>query len=44
LVSEAPDVVTISRGHHDNFSSFSGTAWEVVVLRLLHLFLHFMSQ
>jgi hypothetical protein len=32
LASEAPNVVTISRGHHHGFSSFSGTAREVVVL------------
>jgi hypothetical protein len=32
LVGEAPDVVTISRGHHDSFSSFSGAAWEVMIL------------
>jgi hypothetical protein len=32
LIGEAPDVVTISCGHHDSFSSFSGTASEVVVL------------
>jgi hypothetical protein len=43
LIGETPDVVTISNGHHDSFSSFSGAAWEVVVLRLLHLFLCFMS-
>jgi hypothetical protein len=43
LVGEAPDVVMISRGHHDSFSSFSGAAWEVEVLRLLYLFLRFMS-
>jgi hypothetical protein len=43
LVGEAPDVVTISRGHHHSFSSFSGVAREVVVLQLLHLFLQFMS-
>jgi hypothetical protein len=43
LVGEALDVVTISCGHHDNFNSFSGAAWEVAVLRLLHLFLRFMS-
>jgi hypothetical protein len=36
-------VVTISCGHHDSFSSFSGAAWEVAVLRLLHLFLRFIS-
>jgi hypothetical protein len=43
LIGEAPDVVTISCGHHDSFRSFSGAAWEVVVLRLLYLFLRFMS-
>jgi hypothetical protein len=43
LVGEAPDVVMISRVHHDSFSSFSGVALEVVVLQLLHLFLHIMS-
>jgi hypothetical protein len=32
LVGEAPNVVTISRGHHHSFSSFSGMAREVVVL------------
>jgi hypothetical protein len=31
-IGEAPDVVTISYGHHDSFSSFSGMAWEVAVL------------
>jgi hypothetical protein len=31
LVGEAPDVVTVSHGHHHNFNSFSGTAQEVVV-------------
>jgi hypothetical protein len=36
-------VVTISYGHHDSFSSFSGAAWQVAVLQLLHLFLCFMS-
>jgi hypothetical protein len=44
LVGEAPDVVMISRRHHDSFSSFSGVAWEVAVLELLHLFLRFMSK
>jgi hypothetical protein len=34
----------ISRGHHHDFNSFSGVAREVVVLRMLHLFLRFMSQ
>jgi hypothetical protein len=29
LVSEAPDVVMVSYGHHHSFSSFSGEAWEV---------------
>jgi hypothetical protein len=43
LISEAPDVVTISCGHHDSFSSFLSMAWEVAVLQLLHLFLRFMS-
>jgi hypothetical protein len=43
LIGEAPDVVMISCGHHDSISSFSGMAWEVVVLQLLHLFLCFMS-
>jgi hypothetical protein len=43
LIGEAPDVVMISGGHHDIFNSFSGTDWEVAVLRLLHLFLYFMS-
>jgi hypothetical protein len=33
----------IFREHHHDFSSFSGMAWEVAILRLLHLFLHFMS-
>jgi hypothetical protein len=42
LISEAPDVVMISYGHHGSFSSVSGTAWEVAVLQLLYLFLHFM--
>jgi hypothetical protein len=32
LISEAPDVVTISCEHHDSFSSFLGMAWEVAVL------------
>jgi hypothetical protein len=31
LVGEAPDVVTVSRGHHHNFNSFSGAAQEVAV-------------
>jgi hypothetical protein len=44
LVGEAPNVVAISRGHHHNFSSFSGTTREVAVLRLFYLFLRFMSQ
>jgi hypothetical protein len=43
LINKAPDVVTISCGHHDSFSSFSSAAWEVAVLRLLLLFLRFMS-
>jgi hypothetical protein len=42
LIGEALDVVMISCGHHDSFSSL-GAAWEVAVLRLLHLFLCFMS-
>jgi hypothetical protein len=32
LIGKAPDVVTISYGHHDSFSAFSGAAWEVTVL------------
>jgi hypothetical protein len=32
LVGEAPNVVAISRGHHHDFSSFSGVAREVAVL------------
>jgi hypothetical protein len=44
LIGEAPNVVTISCGHHHGFSSFSGVAQEVAVLRLLHLFLRFISQ
>jgi hypothetical protein len=43
LIGETPDVVMISCGHHDSFSPFSGMAWEVVGLRLLYLFLRFMS-
>jgi hypothetical protein len=32
LIGEAPNVVMISCRHHSSFSSFSGVAWEVVVL------------
>jgi hypothetical protein len=32
LVGEAPNVVTISCGHHHGFSSISGMAREVTVL------------
>jgi hypothetical protein len=44
LIDEAPDVVMISCEHHDSFNSFLSVAWEMVVLRLLHLFLRFRSQ
>jgi hypothetical protein len=44
LVGEAPNVVTIPQGHHHGFSSFLDAAREVVVLRMLHLFLCFISQ
>jgi hypothetical protein len=40
---ESPNLVMISCGHHDSFSSFLGTACEVAVLYLLYMFLHFMS-
>jgi hypothetical protein len=43
LIGETLNVVTISCGHYDSFSSFLGVAWEVAVLQLLHLFLCFMS-
>jgi hypothetical protein len=31
LVSEAPNMAAISRGHHHSFNSFSGTTQEVAV-------------
>jgi hypothetical protein len=37
-------VVTTSCRHHHSLNSFLGTAREVLVLRMLHLFLRFMSQ
>jgi hypothetical protein len=43
LIGETPDVVTFSCGHHDSFSFFLSVVWEVAVLRLLYLFLCFMS-
>jgi hypothetical protein len=44
LIGEAPNVAAISHVHHYSFSSFSGMAQKVAVLRMLHLFLRFMSQ
>jgi hypothetical protein len=43
LISEAPNAVVISSGHHHDFGSFSSTQ-EVVVQQMLHSFTHFMSQ
>jgi hypothetical protein len=37
-------MTTISRGYHHGISSFLDTAWEVVLLQMLYLFLCFMSQ
>jgi hypothetical protein len=44
FISEASNVVVISRVQHHDCSSFSGLAWEVAVLQLLHLIILFMSQ
>jgi hypothetical protein len=44
LISEAPNVVTISSGHHHGFSSLLGSTREVAVLCMLHSFTRFKSQ
>jgi hypothetical protein len=44
LVGKASNAVAAIHGKHHSFNSFSGSAWEVVVLRMLHLVIFFMMQ
>jgi hypothetical protein len=44
MVGEASNAVVISCRQYRSFNSFFSSTQEVAVLRMLHLFIHFMSQ